>query len=68
MGHAMKRKINFALYLIVGLIGLSTLFSCGNAGKSGKVVINPAEIHLVVWESLGGPDDFIKQAGKAFTE
>ena len=64
----MKRKKNFALYLIVGLIGLSTLFSCNNTRKTGKVVINPEEIHLVVWESLGGPDDFIKQAGKAFTE
>ena len=56
------------LHLFICFMILSTLFSCGKVNKNGSVDYNAEEIHLVVWESLGGPDDFIKQAGKAFTE
>lgn len=56
--------LNFFLCLCFCLI----LVSCEKKNKDGTVKLNPEEIHLVVWESLGGPDDFIKQAGKAYTE
>lgn len=56
----MNKKIMAAV--LAGAVMLS--FSCSKksaAGKSGKVV-------LTVWESTNGPDEFIKQAGEAYTK
>ena len=64
-------KMNKSRFLMLNIfIFLSLCFAliaCNEQHKDGSVKIDPEEIHLVVWESLGGPDDFIKQAGKAYT-
>lgn len=64
-------KMNKSSFLILNIFICVSLcfsfFSCNEEHKDGSVKIDPEEIHLVVWESLGGPDDFIKQAGKAYT-
>jgi len=64
----MKRKYSFLLHLLVFVLALFTFISCSKEKKDGSVDLNSDVVHLVVWESLGGPDEFIKQAGKAFTE
>ncbi|MDR2656048.1 MAG: maltose ABC transporter substrate-binding protein [Oscillospiraceae bacterium] len=51
------KKILFAL-LVLSLV-LFSFASC--SGKSG------GPVELTVWESTAGPDEFIKQAGAAFT-
>ena len=43
-------------------------FSGCSKRNTGAVVENEKEIHIRVWESKNGIDDFIKQAGKAYTE
>ena len=43
-------------------------FSGCSKRNTGAVVGNEKEIHIRVWESKNGIDDFIKQAGKAYTE
>ena len=53
----MNRKILAAV--LAGAVMLS--FSCSKKTESGKVV-------LTVWESTNGPDEFIKQAGEAYTK
>ena len=35
--------------------------------EEGEVEVSGDEITLIVWESEGGPDEFIRQAGAAFT-
>lgn len=57
------KKLSFALTasllaLAVGMTGCSKKNSSSNANK----------ITLTVWESLDGPDEFIKQAGEAYTK
>lgn len=42
-------------------------FSACTKGRSGLVVENEKEIHIRVWESKNGIDEFIKKAGKAYT-
>lgn len=39
-----------------------------NEGEAATPQITTDPITLTVWESTGGPDEFIKQAGEAFTE
>ncbi|MCL3777869.1 MULTISPECIES: maltose ABC transporter substrate-binding protein [unclassified Actinomyces] len=51
----------------------ATLAACGSSsdgsGAAGSSEVDTStEITLKVWESLLGPDDFIKQAGQKFTE
>ncbi|MCR5286060.1 MAG: maltose ABC transporter substrate-binding protein [Treponema sp.] len=53
----MNRKILAAV--LAGAVMLS--FSCSKKTESGKVV-------LTVWESTNGPDEFIKEAGEAYTK
>ncbi len=79
-GFIMKRKM-IALFTVMGLT-VSLLAGCGSSGTSettnqtttkGAGEANASElttedITLTVWESTGGPDDFIKQAGEKFTE
>ena len=38
-----------------------------DAEEPEEVEVSGEEITLVVWESVGGPDEFIRQAGAAFT-
>ena len=58
-----KRFVKYAVFalIIAGFAGCSKV-------KTGAVVENEKEIHIRVWESKNGIDDFIKQAGKAYTE
>ena len=63
----MKKNNSLIYKILVCLLFSCYLFSCNKINKDGSVRLNPEEIHIVVWESLGGPDDFIKQAGKAYT-
>lgn len=44
-----------------------TLTACGK-NKNGSVPENQKEIHIRVWESKDGIDEFIKQAGKEYTK
>lgn len=70
----MKRKV-IALCTIVGL-ATTLLVACGSndSGKTSEIVestgteLTAEDITLTVWESTGGPDEFIKQAGQKFTE
>jgi len=50
----MRRYIAFALVLVLLL--------------TVSAAIQAKDVTLVVWESTGGPDEFIKQAGEAFTK
>lgn len=51
----MKRR------LLAAICGLVLVFSVSSYGLANDVT-------LTVWESTGGPDEFIKQAGEAFTK
>lgn len=50
-------KVLVCLLLVSGLV----LTGCGKSGESSE------KVELVVWESTNGPDQFIEEAGKAFT-
>lgn len=50
----MRRHIALALVLVLLL--------------TVSAAIQAKDVTLVVWESTGGPDEFIKQAGEAFTK
>ena len=55
-------------FLGFALIALAAAgFSACTKGRSGLVVENEKEIHIRVWESKNGIDEFIKKAGKAYT-
>ena len=58
-----KKLYIFALILIQTAV----LTSC-TKGRSGKVLDNEKEIHIRVWETKNGVDNFIKQAGKIYSE
>ena len=47
--------------LLAVICGLLLVFSVSAVGFANEVT-------LTVWESTGGPDEFIKQAGEAFTK
>ena len=64
----MKKNNSLIYKILVCLLFSCYLFSCNKINKDGSVRLNPEEIHIVVWESLGGPDDFIKQATGANKE
>ena len=49
------------------LIQAAVLTSC-TKGRSGKVLDDEKEIHIRVWETKNGVDNFIKQAGKIYSE
>ena len=59
----MKNRIFGFAFLALAAAG----FSGCSKQKSGVVVDNEKEIHIRVWESKNGIDEFIKQAGKAYT-
>ncbi len=54
----MKKRVFALLMIMVLLIGVF-----GAACKK-----EPEKVELVVWESVDGPDEWLKQAGTAFTE
>ena len=56
-------------YIAAGLLLCFAFASTACSKKrSGAVVEDEKEIHIRVWESKDGIDDFIKQAGKAYTQ
>lgn len=62
----MKKK--FLAILMSALMVGTMLTACGNKDEdkdTSKVTSDP--VTLTVWESTAGPDEFIKQAGDAFT-
>ena len=72
----MKRKL--LAILGVGILTFSLLAGCTNGdngdndvedtnGAEEDVELSAEDVTLVVWESLEGPDEFIRQAGEAFT-
>ena len=65
----MKRFNMINKIFICSLILIQTvlLISC-TKGRSGKVLENDKEIHIRVWETKNGIDNFIKQAGKIYSE
>lgn len=59
----------------ISALSLSILASCGssdNGASTGEgteaTETSDEPIELVVWESLEGPDEFIREAGEAYTE
>lgn len=72
----MKRK--FSALMLVGVLTASLLAGCGkadtNPGSQGNNNNNNNSVEsndpvtLQVWESTGGADEFIKQAGEAFNK
>lgn len=55
-------------YLAFAVTGLLLSFYTGcSKNTDGSVAEKKDEIHIRVWESKDGIDDFIKQAGKAYT-
>lgn len=54
-GHLMRRSI------LAAILGLLLVFSLTSYALAKDVI-------LTVWESTGGPDEFIEQAGEAFTK
>lgn len=72
----MKKKI-MAVALVVTMAA-SVFTGCGAKAKTAKVtkvsnfepgveIDTKSKIELTVWESNGGPDEFIEQAGASFT-
>ncbi|MDR1469981.1 MAG: maltose ABC transporter substrate-binding protein [Spirochaetaceae bacterium] len=63
----MKTKRYFVAGVVVlALAFATTVGSC--AKKEAKQAGGAAKVELVVWESTNGPDEFIRQAGQAYTE
>ena len=58
-------KHRFLGFALIALVAAG--FSACTKGRSGLVVENEKEIHIRVWESKNGIDEFIKKAGKAYT-
>jgi len=63
----MKKNISKIGFYVASAMLLASSVSCGK-GKSGAVVSNEKEIHIRVWESKNGVDNFIKEAGKRYTQ
>ena len=63
----MKKINRFTALISVLLIVVAFITGCSK-NNSGSVKDNPNEIHIRVWESKDGIDQFIKQAGKAYTK
>lgn len=61
----MNNKKSF-FYICSIFFGVFLLASCSKS-KSGSVDENTKPIHIRVWESKDGVDQFIKQAGRAYT-
>lgn len=71
----MKKKV--VSLLLVSALVLASMTGCGKkddsssaASDSGNSAASGSDkkVELVVWESEGGPDDFIQKAGDKFTE
>ncbi|MFA6938208.1 MAG: maltose ABC transporter substrate-binding protein [Treponema sp.] len=58
----MNKKTMAALVAVLGLAACLCMTSCSKKEAAKKSVT------LTVWESLEGPDEFIKQAGEAYTK
>lgn len=64
----MKKNINRFTAIAGALVLIAAGFTGCSRNKSGSVVENPKEIHIRVWESKDGIDQWIKDAGKAYTK
>ncbi|MCR4734650.1 MAG: maltose ABC transporter substrate-binding protein [Treponema sp.] len=61
----MNKNVKLAALMCAGLLS----FSCAKKGNSSSSKNENAEkVVLTVWESANGPDEFIKQAGEAYTK
>ena len=63
----MNKNTNTLLVIFSLMIIFMLCFTGCSKGNNGSVTDNPKEIHIRVWESKDGVDQFIKQAGKAYT-
>lgn len=64
----MKR---IAVLILSCALLLTTIVGCGKKNESTggqNSVVPDKKVTLTVWESTGGPDEFIKRAGKKYTE
>ena len=66
------KKMAFAAVAVVS-VGLLALAGCSkkessSATSSAKSTSSAEKVELTVWESLSGPDEFIKQAGAKYNE
>ena len=62
------KMINRFITFAGALLFVSAFFTGCLKNDDGSVKENPNEIHIRVWESKDGVDQFIKQAGKAYTK
>ncbi len=71
----MKRFFCILLAVLISVLSL-TACSCrmeeeietDNNNNNGGNTAAPKKIELTVWESTGGPDEFIRQAGQRYTD
>ena len=61
----MKKGVIATLVVTAGLLALT---GCGKKSDAPAAAKGGEKITLTVWESLLGPDEFIKQAGEAYTK
>ena len=64
----MKKNINRLLKIFAVLISFTFCITGCSKVNNGTVEDNPKEIHIRVWESKDGIDQFIKYAGRTYTE
>ncbi|MDR3276474.1 MAG: maltose ABC transporter substrate-binding protein [Treponema sp.] len=53
--------------LLLGLAVLLALAACSKTAATSGAAGGAASVELIVWESTEGPDEFIRQAGAAYT-
>ena len=64
----MKRILLLILAISLIMLPLAACDDSGGGNGGGGGNGSPAPVTLTVWESIDGPDEFIKQAGAIFTE
>lgn len=66
----LKKGVLLTTICMVGLMGVGCSSNGGEVASTqvDEVSSSSDPITLTVWESTGGPDEFIKQAGEAFNE
>ncbi len=64
----LTKAFTFAFCASAALFALSCSKKDGSQSSSGARGAKDGKITLTVWESTNGPDEFIKQAGKIYSE
>ncbi|MDR2193126.1 MAG: maltose ABC transporter substrate-binding protein [Treponema sp.] len=67
-GAGKKKALVFALLALVVFTGCTKKTESGGADNAAAPAEQVKSIVLTVWESTNGPDEFIKQAGEAYTK